>query len=372
MEHRSLTEILHRLLGKADLLGDLRTGIVEVADWPQGSLMTLLGLEILRAGSNEDGLVCDGCEEQCWIRPELYLRDRQVVLSYFCGARPEMGFLEFAPERLVSYQFDLAGLGRRLAEALGLRGGVQVVESDWIWRLGQGTLAERPTWVYLGWGFQQTGGAARWERLRQGMPTTGALLLVPARTPVRNPSVDPPVQTLAGLLRLEQGELVVDDAALASALTSPLPVPIPAGDNAKYDEVVEHPAAPGTTWNQIKLVLENGDTLRFEVPGQPPRSFTAALLGLTHKRSRERTPTRGWRLLEALCEGHGTIDRWTDLAPSFDAFKVQVSELRKHLQYMLKIEGDPFHRLSKKGGLRARFQASVPADVCPYVGEDRW
>ncbi len=179
-----------------------------------------------------------------------------------------------------------------------------------------------------------------------------ALLDAAARTGTAPPVVmEPPVRQWA---RPRQ----VDWAAMAAA---PLP-----------PEATAFCAAPGTTWAEVKVWLVDGDTVRIVLPGRAPRSFTAAELGLTNARSRDRRRTKGWAILEALCEGHGTCSRHVGGIASYDAFKVQVSQLARALREFVGIDASPFHPTSRKDGVRAIFEAGPLPEPEVYVGEDRW
>ncbi len=88
--------------------------------------------------------------------------------------------------------------------------------------------------------------------------------------------------------------------------------------------------------------------------------------------SRERVPTLKWKILMALCEGHGACGWRIGGIKTFQSFKSQVSGLRKILRNTFGIEEDPFLNCSRAGGLRSAFRASPPPAEAPYVGEDQW
>ena len=132
-----------------------------------------------------------------------------------------------------------------------------------------------------------------------------------------------------------------------------------------------HRAPRGARWGQVKLYQVDGLTVQLHVPGQTARSYTAAELGMASKRSRDRSVTKKWRILMALCEGNGTCG-WRGFASSFAAFKVQVSGMRPLLNHIFGVEGDPFMACTRQGGLRAAFVAGpIPEDEA-YVGDLTW
>ena len=149
-----------------------------------------------------------------------------------------------------------------------------------------------------------------------------------------------------------------------------LPPPPVATRPDPFPGIQTHRAPPGTRWNEVKVYEVDGLTVQLRVPGKPARSLTAAELGMVNKRSRDRAPTKKWKILMALCEGRGRCS-WRQHG-SFSAFKVQVSEMRPLLTHIFGIDEDPFTACTSSGGLEAAFVAGpIPEDE-PYVGEDQW
>lgn len=138
-----------------------------------------------------------------------------------------------------------------------------------------------------------------------------------------------------------------------------------------FPDVRTHHAARGTRWGQVKVYQVDGLTVQLRVPGQKWRSYTAAELGMASKRSRDRSATKKWRILMALCEGNGTCN-WQGFATSFDAFKMQVSGMRALLNHVFGLDGDPFMACTRVGGLRAAFVAGPVPEEETYVGDVAW
>ena len=138
-----------------------------------------------------------------------------------------------------------------------------------------------------------------------------------------------------------------------------------------FPGVQTHRASSGTSWGHIKVYQVDGLTVQLHAPGQTPRSYTAAELGMASKRSRDRSTTKKWQILMALCEGNGTCD-WRGVASSFDAFKMQVSGMRPLLNHVFGVPGDPFMACTRAGGLRAAFVAAPVPEEETYVGDLAW
>jgi len=65
MEHRTLSELLRLLLLWLDVEGAVTIGTHHLPRWPKGAHQLLITTGLLVRGSNETGLVCDGCDEGC-------------------------------------------------------------------------------------------------------------------------------------------------------------------------------------------------------------------------------------------------------------------------------------------------------------------
>jgi len=73
----------------------------EVADWPEGKLDELLSSDILSEIEHASGVVCDQCEENCHIEPDIRTiseTDRAVGV-FFCTRKPDVGRIEVDLDR---------------------------------------------------------------------------------------------------------------------------------------------------------------------------------------------------------------------------------------------------------------------------------
>jgi hypothetical protein len=280
-----------------------------------------------------------------------------------------VGLLTFHPTRLVAWRLDLERLAAAVGAALGMDEGVEEVEPGWAWEIGRAEIAGRTKRIYLASGLGGSTGEPRWSRLRRRLPPEDLLVFIPSRVPAEVAGADPAVVPLAGLVEIAGSRLLIAPDRLVRALGGRRGVGSAGADTGMG---ITYRATAGSQWNQVKVWFVDGDTVRVEVPGRPPRSLTAAELGLVHKRSTARQQTKGWLILSALCEGNGTCSWRAGGCASFDGFKVQVSALGRRLGTVMGIEGSPFYPLARLGELRSRFQAGPLEGPPPYVGEDRW
>jgi len=361
-----VTEVLAQLLARLDQHGSVTVRSHELGRWPAGVRGGLVRHGLLVRHTNETGLVCDGCEEGCWVVPERFRRHDgdEVLLTACTGRNPEVhGTVTFPLSRLEAWRFSPKGLAQVLATALELRGRVEEIEGGWLWSLGAGHVAGAGRLVFFATSLVGEGTDGRADRLLGRIGNRAALVLVPTRTA---PVGTVPVVALDGLVAMDGDGLVLDRELVALSLPSPGPMMVHDAPPPSFR------ARPDTGWSQVKIWFVDGDTVRIVLPDRPPRSFTAAEIGLTNARSRDRRRTKGWSILEALCEGHGTCSRHVAGVASYDAFKVQVSQLGKVLREFVGIDESPFHPTSRKDGLRSVFEAGPLPEPDLYVGEDQW
>jgi hypothetical protein len=80
----------------------------DVAEWPDGKLDELLAQGILTEIEPAKGVVCDQCEENCFIEPSLRtLPDNNKTIGIFvCTRNPDIGRIEVDLDRLKQWKID--------------------------------------------------------------------------------------------------------------------------------------------------------------------------------------------------------------------------------------------------------------------------
>lgn len=79
----------------------------ETADWPQGKLGELLAQGILSEIEPSRGVVCDQCEENCTIEPEIRTIPKTgKAVGVFVCTRPDIGRIEVDLNRLRQWRID--------------------------------------------------------------------------------------------------------------------------------------------------------------------------------------------------------------------------------------------------------------------------
>lgn len=191
--------MLDRILKRADFLDGSTFSADEVARWPLGALDHLLAVGLIREIAPADGLVCDECEEACWIKPEPREDPRtgKRVGRYFCRTNEDLGPFTVDLERLRQWEVSSAGLSEAVARAISATGGVQAVVPDRVYWLGRVVLEGKSREVFFCRGLAWSDGAAVLAQAKRLTAAKASIVIVPAVPPPeeswngREPTVRP-------------------------------------------------------------------------------------------------------------------------------------------------------------------------------------
>jgi len=88
----------------------------EIADWPEGKLDELLAQGILSEIQPSRGVVCDQCEENCYIEPDRRTipKTGETVGVFVCTRKPDIGRIEVDLNRLRQWQVNKKTLWKRV------------------------------------------------------------------------------------------------------------------------------------------------------------------------------------------------------------------------------------------------------------------
>jgi excisionase family DNA binding protein len=86
----------------------------EIKDWPAGKLDELVEMGVLAEVEHSKGIVCDECEEGCFIEPEM--RSDSTTGVFVCPRREDIGRIEVDLERLRRWK-----IGGEKLQSLGYR-----------------------------------------------------------------------------------------------------------------------------------------------------------------------------------------------------------------------------------------------------------
>jgi hypothetical protein len=101
-------EFLKQLAGRLQVFGSEVISADEVADWPAGKLDELVSGGILKEIQHASGVVCNECEEHCYIEPDIrtYPGTGETVGVFVCTRNPDIGRIEVDLSRLRQWRID--------------------------------------------------------------------------------------------------------------------------------------------------------------------------------------------------------------------------------------------------------------------------
>jgi len=171
---------------------DLQDGAIfpadEVARWPQGTLDRLVATGLIREIAPADGLVCDHCEEACYITPSVQEDPRtgKPVGVFFCTANEEVGRFTVDVERLRQWEVSADGLAQALAQALPAVGGVREIVAGRVYWLGRVVLGGKSREVFLGRGLAWSDGPTVLAQAKRLTAAKAPVVLVPTVLPLED------------------------------------------------------------------------------------------------------------------------------------------------------------------------------------------
>lgn len=116
--------------------------------WPDGALAEFLQRGLLRETTPQEAMDCPDCVgELCDI---LYLDNPVTGLTDIALCCPNCGPVEMTLDELCRWSIEWPGFVQFLADGLGVRGAVEVIVPNRLWRLGKTYWSGRPATLFVG------------------------------------------------------------------------------------------------------------------------------------------------------------------------------------------------------------------------------
>lgn len=344
MEAHQLTATLSVVLDRADTTGDAVVTADTTRGWSEGVADRLAALGLLVRANNERGMTCDGCEDGCWVEPELRQRaDGAQVLVHACERREDIGLVELDAGGLAAWRLSLEGVASALAASLGLERSVEEIAVGRTWRLGERRIHGRRQTIFFGCGLTLDDGPAVAAHTIQSVPADDVLLLVPSRKP--DPQIWP---------RDSRGVIAFADAVEVSSdgLVLRLEDLAPSKPSKRKISVRPFPTPAGVGWDKVVIRILDGDRAEL-VAARKKETRTFAEMGMRDSRKSSDEPNAAWAMLLILAGNGGELS-WGDQGASDNA-RAHMKLLRTHLRELFVIEGDPIDDYKSRRRWKTKF-----------------
>lgn len=332
------------VLQSADAACSALFGPDDIARWPKGALEALVRAGLLRQASHATSVVCEGCEEACLSDVEFLGGDDGTPLRAYvvCERREDIGRVEVPLERLRRWAVDLGGLAAVIARDLGAVGEVEELLAGRLWWLGSATFRAGRADVFMARGLgssggaQEVGAAPRFQQCSRAVLLTlldTAADLFPGKVAV----------SLQRVLCLRDSDLSFDRQAIEDDVAR-------RAGRSVY-QVRRFPTPPGTTWEQVSIVITADADAAQVSAGGVTEPVTPAEMGMAHPRNPARF-LESWKLLVRLATYGPIRPDSPDLSTKTPK---RVERLRDALQAFFGIPDDPFQPYRQVGGYAPRF-----------------
>lgn len=247
---------------------------------------------------------------------------------------PAEGRVQVDLARLKRWSIPLSILARAVTRVLRSNAEPEQRVPGRIWRLGAVHVGGRSLVGFLGVGLARSDAASVVTSVPE-LRTSNVVVFVPSA--IRAPTIwigdtQPVVISLADFLSVDAIGLVVDHQFLETAIA-------PGTRSTHKSATTAFPTPTGTTWEQVELVVDD-HRVRVRV-GDVSRTFGFAEAGFEDRRKGS-VPDDTWQLLKTLAQFNGVLGTGDNLTTKSDELKQKVSELRKRLRVLLRIDADPF------------------------------
>ena len=334
-----MIDVLRGLLAQLDR-GRAHVAADEVWRWSPWTLAALEASGILSRGETAWGLVCDHCEEGCWVEPKVAQPRDRPILVHPCVGGADAGLLRFGPDRLNTWRISADAVARLVHDRLSLVGRVEERIDGRLWALGDWRRGRTRRAVFLGVGLGEDDVERITEELN--VEVRPALLVAGAGCADR----DVPMLRLADVITADDGEIGVDEERVAHWLGA---------ERKKAAPVVAPFTVPeGAAWGSLVIDVLDDERARLRF-GKRAETRSYIELGMADGRARptEPRPDSAWALLKLFADNNGEIN-WKTPGAS-DKLRDRMRDLRKKLAAVVPIEGNPIADYSDERAYKAAF-----------------
>ena len=213
----TLNDLLGHILLRTEMMAEGSNAFAadEVAGWPEGALDFFVRQRLLSPATPARQVVCDGCEENCFMPVEFPLADAPLSTAPFiiCNQRDDIGRVRVDPNRLRRWRVDPNQLARRISNLLGLDQTPQELVRRRLWFLGRVGLAGNSPEVFVARGLSWTDAGETFGRY-QDLKESLAPVIFTLGTPSNGFLLNATLVSLNRLLSIRKDRLALDLEAI--------------------------------------------------------------------------------------------------------------------------------------------------------------
>ncbi|MDD5641745.1 MAG: hypothetical protein PHX53_08860 [Syntrophales bacterium] len=181
----TLNDLLGHILLRMEMMAEGSNAFAadEMARWPEGALDFFVRQRLLSPATPAHEVVCEGCEEGCFMTVEFPPADALLSTAPFiiCNQRDDIGKVRVDPDRLKRWRADLGLLARLISKLLGIDQAPQELVRQRLWFLGKANLAGSSPEVFLARGLTWTDAGEIFGHNRDLRESVSPLIFTPGK-----------------------------------------------------------------------------------------------------------------------------------------------------------------------------------------------
>jgi hypothetical protein len=217
----TLNDLLGHILLRTEIMAEGSNAFTadEVAGWPEGALDFFVRQRLLSPATPAHQVVCDGCEEGCFMPVEFPSAETPLSTASFiiCNQRDDIGRVGVDPNRLRCWRVDPSLLTLIISKLLGLDQTPQELVRQRLWFLGKANLPGGSPEVFLARGLNWTDAGETFGHNRDLRESISPLIFAPGK-PSNGFLPNAPLVSLDRLLSIQKDRLALDLEAITRAI----------------------------------------------------------------------------------------------------------------------------------------------------------
>jgi hypothetical protein len=217
----TLNDLLRHILLRTEMMTEGSNAFTadEISRWAEGALDFFIWQRLLSPATPAQQVVCDGCEEGCFMPVEVPPADAPIAATPFiiCNQRDDIGRVRVDPNRLRRWRVDPGLLAMLVSSQLGIDQTPQELIRRRLWFLGRAGLAGNSTEVFFARGLSWTDAGEIFGHNRDLRESGSPLIFAPGK-PSNGLLPNASLVSLDRLLSLQKDRLVLDLEAITRAI----------------------------------------------------------------------------------------------------------------------------------------------------------